>query len=86
MNVVAKLSLGLVAAAAALTAGTTDAHAQAKGKQSQVFELNAVEITARPSRPSAVVELGKIFPEIELAKIRLPFISKIEEAIASEPF
>jgi len=43
-------------------------------------------VTARPTRPSAIVELGKILPEIEIEKIRQPFISKIEEALASDPF
>lgn len=64
-----------------------DALAQAKKKAPQeIYEIGAVIVTARPTRPSAVVELGKILPEIEIAKIRQPFINKIEEAITGEPF
>lgn len=81
-----KKLLALTPLALALVALTHDAHAQAKKKQSEIFEIGAVIVTARPTRPSAVVELGKILPEIEIAKIRQPFISKIEEAITSEPF
>ena len=81
-----KKLLTLVPVSLALLAFTNDAHAQAKKKASEIFEIGAVIVTARPTRPSAVVELGKILPEIEIAKIRQPFISKIEEAITSEPF
>lgn len=78
--------LTLTPIALALVALATDANAQAKKKASEIFEIGAVIVTARPTRPSAVVELGKILPEIEIAKIRQPFISKIEEAITGEPF
>lgn len=73
-------------AAAVLLTFTESAHAQPKKKAQEVYEIGAVIVTARPTRPSAVVELGKILPEIEIAKIRQPFISKIEEAITGEPF
>jgi hypothetical protein len=81
-----KKLLALTPIALALLAFANDANAQGKKKQSEVFEIGPVVVTARPTRPSAVVELGKILPEIEIAKIRQPFISKIEEAITSEPF
>jgi hypothetical protein len=74
-----------VAAATLFLAG--DALAQGKKKAAaEIYEIGAVIVTARPTRPSAVVELGKILPEIEIAKIRQPFITKIEEAITGEPF
>jgi hypothetical protein len=81
-----KKLLALVPIALAMLAVSTEANAQTKKKASEVFEIGAVIVTARPTRPSAVVELGKILPEIEIAKIRQPFISKIEEAILGEPF
>ncbi|MBS2019892.1 MAG: hypothetical protein JST00_43920 [Deltaproteobacteria bacterium] len=78
------LLLGSTLVAAAV-ASTGDAQAQAK-KKPEVFEIGPIMVTARPTRPSAVVELGKILPEIEIEKIRQPFISKIEEALAGDPF
>lgn len=81
-----KKLLALAPIALAMLAFSTEANAQAKKKASEIFEIGAVIVTARPTRPSAVVELGKILPEIEIAKIRQPFISKIEEAILGEPF
>lgn len=78
------LLLGSVFVAAAV-ASTSEAQAQAK-KKAEVFEIGPIMVTARPTRPSAIVELGKILPEIEIEKIRQPFISKIEEALASDPF
>lgn len=78
--------LTLTPIALTLLAFASDAQAQAKKKASEIFEIGAVIVTARPTRPSAVVELGKILPEIEIAKIRQPFISKIEDAITGEPF
>lgn len=85
MNLTKILALVPVAAVAVAFASVTDAHAQGK-KKVEVFEIGEVKIYARPTRPSAVVELGKILPEIEIAKIRQPFISKIEEAVTGEPF
>ncbi len=81
-----KKLLALAPIALAVLAVSSEANAQAKKKASEIFEIGAVIVTARPTRPSAVVELGKILPEIEIAKIRQPFISKIEEAILGEPF
>lgn len=78
------LALAPVAAATLLLA--VDANAQPKKKAQEIYEIGAVIVTARPTRPSAVVELGKILPEIEIAKIRQPFLNKIEEAITGEPF
>ena len=67
-------------------AGEAPAQKADKPKAGQPFEIGAIVITARPTRPSAVVELGKILPEIEIAKIRQPFLNKIEEALSGEPF
>lgn len=67
-------------------AGDASAQKADKNKGGQPFEIGAIVITARPTRPSAVVELGKILPEIEIAKIRQPFLNKIEEALSGEPF
>jgi hypothetical protein len=78
-----KIAFALISAAAFFS--TSAAFAQAK-KPPQVFTLSEIVITARPTRPSAVVELGKILPEIEIAKIHKDFFTKIEEAISGEPF
>ena len=45
-----------------------------------------VVVTARPMRPSAVVDLGQILPEIELSKLRKDFYKEIEGLLLSEPF
>jgi hypothetical protein len=75
-------ALAIVALAAPASAQKTDKDKQ-KG---QPYEIGPVIVTARPTRPSAVVELGKILPEIEIAKIRQPFLDKIEAALSGEPF
>lgn len=85
MKLAPTLALCATAAAALVLFAAPEASAQKK-KQPEVFTLNTIEIVARPTRPSAVVELGKIFPEPQLANLRHPFIAKIEEAIAGEPF
>ena len=84
--------IGFFAAAVLCVVYVKDASAQAKpkpappAKSGAVYEISQIIITARPTRPSAVVELGKILPEIEIGKIRQPFLTKIEEAVAVEPF
>jgi hypothetical protein len=88
MRLSKKATLTAAASALAVLAVLTvagDASAQKK-KASEIFEIGPVIVTARPTRPSAVVELGKILPEIEIAKIRQPFLNKIEEALSGEPF
>lgn len=65
------------------SAQKTDAKPPAKG---QPYEIGPIVVTARPTRPSAVVELAKILPEVEIAKIRQPFLDKIEAALSGEPF
>lgn len=89
MKLVRTLALASLAFAAFAVSSASDAHAQGKGgakKAAEVYEIGPVIVTARPTRPSAVVELGKILPEIEIAKIRKDFFTKIEEAISGEPF
>ena len=78
--------LGAVAVVGGIAGASKDASAQAKRAEKEVATIGTVVITARPTRPSAVVELGKILPEIEISSIRQPFLSKIEEALLSEPF
>ena len=68
----------------AAKAGAT--HTCPDGSVRPANELCPILVTARPTRPSAVVELGKILPEIEIAKIKQPFIHKIEEALSGDPF
>jgi len=82
-----KIVAALAGALAALTlAGESSAQKADKNAKGQPFEIGAIIITARPTRPSAVVELGKILPEIEIAKIRQPFLDKIEAALSGDPF
>ena len=80
--------LAALASAFAILATASEASAQKKDDKTkgQPYEIGPVIVTARPTRPSAVVELGKILPEIEIAKIRQPFLNKIEEALSGEPF
>ena len=59
---------------------------EAKPRTDQPFELGPIIVTARPTRPSAVVELGKLLPEVKMSSIRQPFVAKIESAILREPF
>lgn len=49
-------------------------------------ELCPLIVTARPVRPGAVVELGKILPEIDPAKIKQPLVQKIEQGVTAGPF
>ena len=87
MKTFTKIVVALAAVASTLTlGGEASAQKADKNAKGQPFEIGAIIITARPTRPSAVVELGKILPEIEIAKIRQPFLNKIEEALSGEPF
>jgi hypothetical protein len=81
MKIARTLRLSL-AASLALAAMGSLAHAEDK-KGNQPIEIN---ITARPMRPSAVVDLGKILPEIEISKLRKDFYKQIEGLLLSEPF
>jgi hypothetical protein len=84
---IVQLASALAAVVAILgTAEEASAQKTDKPAKGQPYEIGPVIVTARPTRPSAVVELGKILPEIEIAKIRQPFLSKIEEALSGEPF
>jgi hypothetical protein len=78
--------LGGIALVGVLVGSGRDASAQAKRRESEVATIGTITITARPTRPSAVVELGKILPEIEISSVRQPFLKKIEDALMSEPF
>jgi hypothetical protein len=77
---------GAVAVLGGVAGASKDAGAQAKRRDAEVATIGTIVIKARPINPSAVVELGKIIPEIEIATIRQPFLLKIEEALLSEPF
>lgn len=87
-NTLSIISLCLVT----LWAQTTWAQDKAKEKKEpkpragQPVELGPIVVTARPTRPSAVVELGKLLPEVKMSTIRQPFVSKIEKVITREPF
>jgi hypothetical protein len=78
------LGLSLAFALGVTATFTGEAHAQKK--KPEVFEIGPINITARPTRPSAVVELGKILPEVELAKVQKSFSKLIAEALLNDPF
>ncbi|MFI5298008.1 MAG: hypothetical protein ACHREM_07915 [Polyangiales bacterium] len=78
--------LGQLAIAGTVLGSAREAAAEGKGKEKDVAQIATVVITARPTRPSAVVELGKILPEIEISTVRQPFLQKIEAVLMSEPF
>lgn len=91
---VAAVSLvALVVCAPAANAQTKPATAAASPKGAEPekaakgapAEIN-ITVTARPMRPSAVVDLGKILPDIELSKLRQDFYKQIEGLLLSEPF
>jgi len=84
MKLIRTLSLSLAVTALVMPALATDAAAQKK--KPEVFEIGPINITARPTRPSAVVELGKILPEVELSKVRQSFSHLIAEALLNDPF
>jgi hypothetical protein len=69
-------------AAAAASPKGTEPEKATKGAPA---EIN-ITVTARPMRPSAVVDLGKILPDIELSKLRQDFYKQIEGLLLSEPF
>jgi hypothetical protein len=76
----------LAASSVAIVTAASAADAQQKpAAKPAPAEIN-ITVTARPMRPSAVVDLGKILPEIELSKLRQEFYKQIESLLLSEPF
>jgi hypothetical protein len=61
-----------------------DAHAQQKG--GNVITIGEVTIVGRVQKPIASVDVNKIQPKLTLAELRQPFIDRIEEAVAHDPF
>jgi hypothetical protein len=63
---------------------TRDALAQQKG--GNVITIGEVTIVGRVQKPIASVDVNKIQPKLTLAELRQPFIDRIEEAVAHDPF
>jgi hypothetical protein len=70
-------------AALALLGGVGEAQAQQKGG---VITIGEVTIVGRVQKPIASVDVSKIQPKLTLAELRQPFLDRIEEAIAHDPF
>jgi hypothetical protein len=55
-------------------------------KASNVITIGEVTIVGRVQKPIAAVDVSKIQPKLTLAELRQPFLDRIEEAIAHDPF
>jgi hypothetical protein len=54
--------------------------------QKGVMTMDTVKITLRPQRPNAAIDVSRLAPQVTLAEMKQPFIHRIEEAIAKDPF
>ncbi len=75
------LAAGLALALVTMTSG---ALAQKKG--GNVITIGEVTIVGRVQKPIAAVDVSKIQPKLTLAELRQPFLDRIEEAVAHDPF
>ena len=57
--------------------------ARAEGK---VVTISEVTIVGRVQKPIAAVDVARIQPKMTLAKLRQPFLGRIEKAIYRAPF
>ena len=60
--------------------------ASAQEKKGGVITINEVTIVGRVQKPVASVDVSKIQPKLTLAELRQPFLDRIEEAVAKDPF
>jgi hypothetical protein len=60
--------------------------AEAQKKASNVITIGEVTIVGRVQKPIASVDVSKIQPKLTLAELRQPFLDRIEEATAHDPF
>ena len=67
----------------ALLGASSTASAQKKGN---VITIGEVTIVGRVQKPIASVDVSKIAPKLTLAELRQPFLDRIEEAVAHDPF
>ena len=79
-----KAQLFSVAAASALLSLAPSASAQQKS--GGVITIGEVTIVGRVQKPIASVDVSKIQPKLTLAELRQPFLDRIEEATAHDPF
>jgi hypothetical protein len=76
-----RIAFALVALAVVGVSGP--AFAQRKGN---VITIQEVTIVGRVQKPIASVDVSKIQPRLTLAELRQPFLNRIEEAVARDPF
>jgi hypothetical protein len=69
---------------AGVLALSSSASAQKKG--GNVITIGEVTIVGRVQKPIASVDVSKIAPKLTLAELRQPFLDRIEEAVAHDPF
>jgi len=54
--------------------------------QTRVVTLRPIEIVGRVQKPIAAVDVGRIEPKITLTEIRQPFVERIGQAVARDPY
>ena len=70
-----------IAVAFAVTLGAASSAAQ-----SRVVRLPTFEIVGRVQKPMAAIEIGRVEPKITLTEIRQPFVRRIGQAVARDPY
>ena len=63
-------------------AAAQDAPKPARG----VISIREVVIVGRVQKPVASVDVNKIQPKLTLGELKQPFLDRIEEAVAKDPF
>jgi hypothetical protein len=54
--------------------------------QSRIVTLKPIEISGRVQRPLATVEVARAEPKITLTAIRQPFVERIGQVVARDPY
>ena len=77
----------LVVAGVLGAAVTLDTSAAAQDKPARgVISIREVVIVGRVQKPVASVDVNKIQPKLTLGELKQPFLDRIEEAVAKDPF
>jgi hypothetical protein len=83
----AKVWLGAAVVAASCSMGAGVAHAEEKGRQPRgAITIVEINITAKVTRPFAVLDVMKLSPSLALSELRQPFLGRIEKSILQDPF
>ncbi len=77
----------LSAATASSPARAQDQSPQRATKQQQnVLQISEITIVGRVQKPIAAVDVAKIQPKLTLSELTKTFVSRIEAAVAKDPF